>query len=175
MQDQALQNISQNLTKPKQASIEQSNRKLADLKQLKTTTSLFKKMAATWGAKWSSHLVVDEELSAIAVIEWSKSLEGLTEDQINKAHEKCKNTLEWCPSVSQFKRYALDIVPAAIAFENVLTARRDGKYFTKLIEDSSKEISSWEWSSLKYADLKKRFTVIYENNSNELLCGNDRE
>ncbi len=59
---------------------------------------------AIWGEKWTKNLT--KEIAPIALAEWSDGLRGFNQEELNYALEMAKNTLEWPPSIAEFRAMA---------------------------------------------------------------------
>lgn len=56
--------------------------------------------------------MLDEEVARIAMAEWAQALHGLTGEEIGRAIEYCRQTLEWAPTIAEFLRYAKEMKPS---------------------------------------------------------------
>jgi len=109
----------------------------------------------------------DQELFALAVKNWEEELQTLTEEQIKEGFLKARKTLDYPPSIAQFKKLALDLPSVTQAF----TAAEAGHpKFRNLI-------ISWDWKNLSRKELQEKFRGAYEvyqenklnMNNNQLL------
>ena len=127
---------------------------------------LFAKMSAIWMQKWTNNLT-DEKILELALLEWENVLSKLTNEQITMAIEACKNTLAFPPSISEFKKYALQIPPREAAY-NLYTIK-SGDSFTVKIKD---KISSSHFKMMSFQDSRVYFFSIYDALVVEILTNN---
>lgn len=64
------------------------------------------KFNAIWGHKWNSNFQ-DEESFLIALSEWKEGLSGVLPESMTRAIEHCRSTLEWPPSIAEFRKLCL--------------------------------------------------------------------
>jgi len=124
---------------------------------------LFYHFTAIWGHKWVSNMQ-DESIHEIALRHWQQILDDLTSEQINKACIKARSTLDWPPSIAEFKKMALGLMSSAEAFED---AKSGGAYHDLL--------DSWTWRMETESNLRKKFYAKYDLLLQDLLCKGDNQ
>jgi hypothetical protein len=123
-------------------------------------TELFYHFAAIWGHKWVSNMQ-DEHIHNIALEHWQQILDELTTEQINTACAKARATLDWPPSIAQFKKLALDLLTPDAAFAEAYSGGR----FSGLLD-------SWSWKTNTEPELRRKFYAQYDLLMQEMLGGN---
>lgn len=114
---------------------------------------LFAHFTAIWGHKWVS-AISDKDVNKLALKHWQQILDELTPNQINQACIKARATLDWPPSIAQFKKMALGILSAEQEFLLALDHNPQAK-FRFLIRDYS-------WRSMETDKLRKEFYAKYD-------------
>jgi hypothetical protein len=123
-------------------------------------SELFYHFTAIWGHKWVSNMQ-DEHVHDLALRHWQQVLDELSDEQISKACAKAKNTLDWPPSIAQFKKLALNLLDPDAAFEEAYSG---GNY--------SGLFDSWERKTNTEQELRKKFYARYDVLMHDML-GND--
>jgi len=126
-------------------------------------TELFYHFTAIWGHKWVSNMQ-DDNVNEIALRHWQQILDELTSEQINKACSKARSTLDWPPSIAQFKKMALGLMSVTEAFED---AQCGGTYRGLL--------DSWTWRTDTESNLQKKFYAKYDLLLQDLLCRDNND
>jgi len=127
-------------------------------------TELFYHFTAIWGHKWISNMQ-DNNVSEIALRHWQQILDELTPKQIDKACVKARSTLDWPPSIAQFKKMALGLMSATEAFEEAYN--NCGTYHDLL--------DSYTWITETESNLRKKFYAKYDLLLQDLLCNGDNQ
>jgi len=126
-------------------------------------TELFYHFTAIWGHKWVSNMQ-DKNVSEIALRHWQQILDELTADQINKSCVKARSTLDWPPSIAEFKKMALGFMSTIEAYEDA----KNGGSYRYLIDD-------WVWRRETEANLQRKFYAKYDLLLQDLLCKSDNQ
>lgn len=65
---------------------------------------IFKALLSIYTKKWSDQFVPGQLLEVMR--QWALGLAGLNPDQIQHAIDQCRKTLDWPPSIAQFRALA---------------------------------------------------------------------
>jgi hypothetical protein len=114
---------------------------------------------SSWGSKWCSHL--DAEHIAITMELWGHATNRLTDEEMELGIRKSIALLDFPPSISQFKRFALDILPPEQAYNSIGI----NDLATKIWEN----LDSWLKRTGDEKDVKKAFIAAYNNLVEKLL------
>ena len=69
---------------------------------------LFLRFSAIWGNKWNSQFT-DAAIVPIIESEWANGLAGISTESIRRGINASRDSLEWPPSIAEFKRICLGI------------------------------------------------------------------
>jgi len=103
----------------------------------------------------------------IALKEWSEALVGLTPEQLTIALQHCKTTCEFPPSIAQFRKAALGIMPAEQAWLC--------RYTDTLASAAYEQCDSYLMKQLSEKEARARFIDAYELLADDLCRGNRNE
>lgn len=65
-------------------------------------SALFLKFHIAWGNKWTDNLKAVGISPMIS--EWSDGLKEFAEADMNRGFAKCRDTMDWPPSIAQFRK-----------------------------------------------------------------------
>jgi len=87
---------------PKQGDYKQKDT-LLDLRMKRVINQLFLRMSSIYGNKWTKGFA-SQEIENFAKREWYEGLTSanLSPDQIREGLDKCRNSQEWPPTISEF-------------------------------------------------------------------------
>lgn len=120
-------------------------------------TAIFGKMQLVWGAKWTSHLTAD---SSQSVKEWYAATNDLSDDKIIKAFQEARKLCEFPPSIATFRKLALGILPAEVAFLRAIEG--DGEF--------KRYLGPWYWkesNGIQFRELRSLFLAAYRQEIEE--------
>jgi len=115
-------------------------------------------------------LPVEKKSKSLAVQKWAQAISDLTDDQIKNAVNECMCTMTWCPTISDFRRIALGIVPDDDAFLQAQEVQYGNRAeISKIIDDCRCRITTWDWSNLDNYELRRKFKSIYNEEIKDIL------
>jgi|GEM_PF-5357448 len=82
---------------------------------------LFKVMSSIYTKKWSDQFVPGQLQEVMQ--QWASGLAGLNPDQIQHAIDQCRITLDWPPSIAQFRIFAQSGVNPGQAYKEFHTQK----------------------------------------------------
>lgn len=115
-------------------------------------------MTAIWGNRFFPQFNDVGQFDLIAK-EWLRACYGLEDKQIDNAINIAADTLEFPPTITAFKKIALDFPKPSAAYERALA----GKNFSPML-------TTWDWANLSMADQKQKFYAKYEEFCNMNLA-----
>jgi hypothetical protein len=118
-------------------------------------------MKKAWGAKWCTHLNEADLESTMSL--WKRETNVLTDEQFTRGFDRCVNTLEFPPSIAQFKRAAYDILPVNQAY--------DLKETNRIAQEAWYDVDSWLKKTAPEKEVKAQFVAKYENLCEKILTG----
>ena len=115
--------------------------------------ALFARMRGIYTQKWTDQWSTPQELEA-SMREWSEALDGITAEQMKRGISKCRETMDWPPTPSQFLKAAgvgSSGAPAHKAYKalpppkcNPATARRQLAAMKAATRGPSPPITPWQ-------------------------------
>lgn len=115
--------------------------------------------------KWTDNFPTAEILE-IAMQQWCKGLNGLSEQSMEKAIDYCRVNLAWPPSIAEFISYC-EKEEGVPTWEDAIKAAIRRDFYHPLIEETFNEIGSWDMSRSAQDILNKRFKNIYQKKLEE--------
>ena len=107
----------------------------------KKVKQLFMRFGAIWLQKWTSAFPTSAALT-IAKAEWSEGLSGISDKSILRGITTVRQTLEWPPSIAEFRRLCLGLPDKQTVRFRVLQG--GGDPLTNMIREM---IGDWELRS----------------------------
>jgi hypothetical protein len=161
--------------------LQKTSKSFIELNKSKVTT-IFEFIEANWGKKSFEHLS-DKRLLAIAYKTWSEAIKDLTDEQISYAFKRLSIFCQYPPTISEFRKCALKIVPCDQAFSEAITYHQclmNGlSDFTgcsnKAVVQAYREITTWAWNNLDRYECRKLFKGFYELFTEKLLMGDENK
>jgi hypothetical protein len=80
----------------------------------KEILELFKSFAVCWGERWTKN--INDGLIDHAIHVWGRAISDLPKEKILAGLRHCISTLDYPPSIAQFRRSCLGVVSARVAF-----------------------------------------------------------
>lgn len=121
---------------------------------------LYCRFSVIYGDKFvkSNH---DDNFKTIWYEEWLSGLLGIDISLIKGALDHCKITLEWPPSVAEFRRIceSLDGFPT---LEKSLSSAVRGDFFHPIIAMAYDKVGSWAMKNCKESELLLKFKIAYQ-------------
>lgn len=167
---QAITSISKQMTplNGQSKSVSITSREHDEKLKLRTIT-LLQKFKYVWSAQ-AAPMLYDLEAAGELAQEWYDSLRNLTDEQCYKAFKMLKNTSKFMPSISEFKRAALDILDEEIAYQEYCACmHKDVKSVNDIVERCRKLIPGWDYNNLPEKTIKPRFIAFYKKLVQEAL------
>lgn len=78
--------------------------------------ALFGRFALIWPRDWASIVERTGDLEALRQ-EWAEGLEGMSGEQIKAAIARCRATLQWSPTIAEFRKAGITDTPEQRAFQ----------------------------------------------------------
>lgn len=116
-------------------------------------------MIAIWGEKWSKNLQeIDTPAYQLALQEWSTATQDLTDEHFKEGLESAKMTLDYPPSIAQFRTLAMGLLDSEEAYELILLMREEeSRNSTWGRDKTEKYISKVNSPELKYVVVKNAY------------------
>lgn len=157
-QDQSQQQITSSTKSLQQSSKNEYGLVIYDEKKIKSLTiHLFKYFTVCWGAKWTNYYAQNSNISSLIDSEWGKLLSTLTIEQIRQGIDYHKKNNEWFPSLAEFRKSALNILPP----EQAWILARNENCNNEIIKKVKNSIQSWDWEHKEEKDLRREFINSY--------------
>ena len=125
-----------------------------------TVIDLFAYFTASWGNKWTGGLE-DKLTREITFKIWQAMLHTLTQEEINLAISAAIETLDFPPSIAQFKKLALNLLSPAQAYQ----AAKDGDNKLRQLVIGG----DWSWRTYPEDKLRREFYAAYDSFINNKL------
>jgi len=125
-----------------------------------TVIELFANFAASWGNKWTSNMA-DTIVREVAFKIWQAMLDTLSQDEINIAISAAIATLDFPPSIAQFKKLAIGLLSANDAYQ----AAKDGDNKLRQLVIGG----DWSWRTYPEDKLRREFYQAYDSFINNKL------
>lgn len=109
--------------------------------------------------------IKSEETFELIVKNWMKGIEGLDNEQIKLAIDKCRNDESYIPTIARFRFLAFGLIDTSVAFE--LAKKEDFQH--PIIYYARNKIHDWKY--LDENNLYSRFTRIYATLCEDVLKG----
>ena len=122
----------------------------------KRVGQLFIRFGAIWGNKWKAQF---SDAATIEIIEseWAQGLAGLSDDAIMNGIATSRESLEWPPSIAEFKRLCLGLPEKSVTINRVLKGGGD------VLSDSLiAMIGSWEVNTRSAEWVERQASSLYE-------------
>lgn len=136
--------------------IEQQNQEWKSI-LIKNRRQKAENIVAIFMALYSSFnkTITSKESYDFIVNNWMKGIEGLYDEQIKLAIDKCRNGEAYLPTIARFRFLAFGLIDTPIAFE--LAKKEDYKH--PIIYYARKKIHDWKY--LDETALYSRFVRVY--------------
>lgn len=130
----------------------------------KRISKLITDFMAAYPSKWKES-VPDEESYLRACMVWYEALSDLDGSAIDYAYKNAVTTLEWPPSIAEFRKIALKIEKPSKAFTKAILG--NSEYAQLLI--------SWDWKNLQENELRTKFYAAYDEYIEKKLTKKDEQ
>ena len=134
---------------------------------LEKILGLFIKFQIIWGNKWSNNIKSNAEFMRLAASIWADGLYDLSQEQIDNALHVCLESFDQPPSISEFRKVALDLPSFHIAYQIITDAYKSNlglKYISnQFLRDLFIRLGSTEGiAAMNTADMWKLIKCSYE-------------
>ena len=121
---------------------------------------LFVRFTADWGNMWTARFT-EPLIHDVALHDWQAMLDTLSQDEINKAISTAIVTLDFPPSIAQFKKLAIGLLSANDAYQ----AAKDGDNKLRQLVIGG----DWSWRTYPEDKLRREFYQAYDSFINNKL------
>ena len=114
---------------------------------------LFVRFTADWGNMWTARFT-EPLIHDVALHDWQAMLDTLSQDEINKAISTAIVTLDFPPSIAQFKKLAIGLLSANDAYQ---AAKNGDNDLRQLVAGGD-----WSWRTYPENRLRSEFYQAYD-------------
>jgi len=139
---------------------------MPDKDHLDKIAAMLNQFVGIWGAKAIANFS-DSEILKAAIKNWSQATADLTDEEIRLTFVRARDTLDFPPSIAQFKKLArfiktaMELDSADEAFEKTCADIHRSRF--------SFLISEWDWTHKCKEELRQEFTRCYKKYTDNLL------
>lgn len=123
--------------------------------------ALYLRFCVIYGDKFSKPYH-DDDFKSLWYSEWSSGLDGIDVSLIKGCLENCKSTLEWPPSIAEFRKIC-EQSSGLPSYQDALSLAIRQEFSHPVVKMAYDKVGSWVMRNSKEVDLNSKFKTAYQD------------